>query len=176
MFWKMLLNRREDFYGSLPSFAMVAWCCYAFAASPACGEPRNEIETAYSHTYKAAALKYRLGMHGHRSADFKAFDADGLEIDPKAEQAWLSLLLQQALTVKESGAIVRFVQLTDAAAECEVLDTIEATTVPDARKQTKSRVVIKTRSVDKWRRTDKGWKQISCRVIDQSYQTVPLTP
>lgn len=140
---------------------------------PVQAEAREEIEGIYQRTYRAAALKYRSGMYAHRAGNFRALDRDGVLVDPRQELAWLNQFLGSALTVEEKGEIVRFDYLSEDEVECEVLDTIEAETFTDVQKKTLQKVKIVTRSRDGWRRTGSGWKQTSCRLLDQTYSARP---
>lgn len=143
---------------------------------PIQAEAPNDIEQLYSKTYKAAALKYRYGMHSHRTEKFKGYDANGLVSDPKAEAQWLDTFLKQALWVKESGKILSFRWVDEATVDCEVLDSIEATVVSDVLTGERKHTVLTTKSLDRWVRRDETWRQESCRLLEQSYQEKPVAP
>lgn len=139
----------------------------------ALGSPRDDIEDVYRLTYKAANLKYRAGMYAHRGSEYKAYDLDGREVDPRKERDWLFGLLDRAVTFNETGVITDFTLLSEVEAECVVVDTIEAKVFADTTKANLSKVVLTTRSTDLWRLTDFGWKQTSSRILEQTYGVVP---
>ncbi len=141
--------------------------------APALAVPRAEIEAAYASTYKAAALKYRAGMMAYRSADFKAYDLDGYPMNPIDEKTWLADFLAKAVSLRESGVIGNFRLLSEDEAECEVVDTIEAEIFSNVQKTQLQRVKLTTRSKDRWRWTERGWRQVSCRLIEQDYRVLP---
>lgn len=138
--------------------------------------PRESIEAAYQRTYQAAALKYLYGMQAHRAATFRAYDADGLEVDLEKEQLWLRGYLRQAIEVKEDGRLLSFRQLDARTVDCTVLDTIEFLRLTDSTKRTKVITRVVTRSKDRWRLTADGWKQTECRLVKQTVHDTALKP
>ena len=161
------------------TFAMIWTRCSAllwltlFLCVSAWADDRSEIEQVYARTYRAAELKYRSGMYAHRSGNFLAYDSNGGVVDPRSESAWLDEFLASALKIGERGEIVDFRYLSDDDVECEVVDTIEAEAFADVQKTQIQQVVIVTRSLDTWKRTTTGWKQVSCRLLEQSQSTKP---
>lgn len=135
--------------------------------------PQAEIEAAYASTYKAAALKYRAGMMAHRAVDFKAYDLDGYPMNPTDEKAWLADFLGKAVSLRESGVVRNFRLLSQDEAECEVVDTIEAEVFSNTQKTQLQRVKLTTRSKDRWRWSERGWRQVSCRLLEQDYRVLP---
>lgn len=141
-----------------------------FTAAPAA--PQDDIESIYRQTYKAAGLKYRAGMYVHRDSEFRAYDVDGLEVDPQEERAWLHGFLDRAIAVSESGKIVKFKMLSGAEAECEIVDTIEGELFSDFRKREVTKVRLVTRSLDSWRLTRLGWKLVASHILEQDYSVI----
>lgn len=145
------------------------------ANQPALADVRADIEARYAKTFHAASLKYRYGMYSHRAPDFTAVDADGLAWEPKREKAWMDNYLRRSLSVKETGKILKFRQLSASEVECEVLDHLEAVIVTDLAKRTKARASLTSRSLDRWKYHEGEWKLVRTQVLDQSYQETPIS-
>ena len=135
-----------------------------------------EIRAAYQQTYKAAQMKFYYGMYSHRSADFQAFDVDGIEVDPQAELEASQRILKTALEINEKGSVNSYSYLPDGKIECDVTDVIEAVTVDGAIPISKQKTIIKTHSLDTWVSTKHGWKLQKSHLLEQSIIHQPLKP
>lgn len=133
-----------------------------------------EIEKAYAKTYKAASSKFLYGMYAHRSADFKAYDADGIKVEHAKELATIRDLLNRSLRFSETGKIVSSRFLDSVTVECDVEDTIKAVLPDETSPTSQSVLTIATLSRDVWALTDKGWQLKSSRLLEQTVSSSPV--
>ena len=135
---------------------------------------REPIEKAYRMMYRAAALKYRYGLFAHRASNFKAYDPNGRLVTPETEAAFLDELIVKAITIRETGQIVSFSQPTPDTVECEVTDLLEVVVVTELTRRNRSKMEIRSRSRDRWKREGDHWVQESSYLLEQAKRETPM--
>lgn len=155
----------------LPRLAVLICCFFLVWPGIVQGAPLpNDIKaivSSYDQACAAAQLKYLRGMVAHRASWFEATGADGRRMDLSRERVRLRDLMSKALTVEEKTTARDFQQRGSDILECRTEDVLRLT-VADAELEVRI-LVLRTESVDRWQRTELGWKQVHSRLVAQTW-------
>ena len=154
------------------------WCRQRFLQSKlialivcfgAFADVESAVKSQYDRCLEATSLKYLDGIYCIRAPGFRLFNPDGLLLDLSVERNRMEQFLAPAISVKETYAIQSFQVLSEERVRCVVLYTTRAV-LPNRLTGKLDEFLMRTKCVDDWLRTKKGWLLSQTRVIEQDYQ------